>query len=150
MGLAMLWAVVLVWWGQGQPGPGAPLLEDLVRAFLPGGLVLAAMIGRLAQRRFFDAAIIDGDAFRPGSGADIDQRVLSNTMEQMMVALCVWPFAGQVLGADLLLPLGVSFAVTRVMFWIGYHASPPLRGLGFAGTFYPTVVAGVWALAVGL
>ncbi|MCB1390990.1 MAG: MAPEG family protein, partial [Rhodobacteraceae bacterium] len=100
----------------------------------------------LAQRRFFDDAIIDGEPFRAGSGAEIDQRVLTNTTEQTALALALWPFAGWVLGWGLLPVLGLSFAVFRLLFWIGYHASPPLRGLGFAASFYPTLVAAIWAL----
>lgn len=142
MALSMLWALGLVWWGRG-PGEALPALA---LAWLPGGLVMGLMVGRLAQRRFFDAAIIDGQAFRPGSGAEIDQRVLTNTTEQLVLALALWPFAGWVLGWGLLPWLGLSFALSRILFWIGYHASPPLRGLGFAASFYPTMVAGIWAL----
>jgi len=46
------------------------------------------------------------------------------------------------------LSLGLGFAVMRVLFWLGYLVSPPLRALGFAGSFYPTVVAGVWSAIV--
>lgn len=144
MALSMLWAILLVWWGRGPAEP----LPALTGAALPGGLVMAAMVGRLAQRRFFDAAIIDGAPFAPGSGAEIDQRVLTNTTEQMVLALALWPFAGAVLGWGLLPWLGASFALARVLFWVGYHLSPPLRGVGFAASFYPGVVAALWALAV--
>jgi len=144
MALSMLWALGLVWWGRGP----AEALPALVQAFVPGGLIMGAMIGRLAQRRFFDDAIIDGEAFRPGSGAEIDQRVLTNTTEQMVLALAIWPFAGWVLGWGLLPWLGLALALFRLLFWIGYHLSPPLRGLGFAASFYPTMVAGIWALVV--
>ncbi|WP_417627026.1 MAPEG family protein [Pararhodobacter aggregans] len=146
MALAILWALGLVWWGRGP----AELWPSLAGAYLPGGLVMGLMVGRLAQRRFSDDAIIDGAAFHPGSGAQIDQRVLTNTTEQLVLALAVWPFAGLVLGWGLLPWLGLSFALSRLLFWIGYHASPPLRGLGFAASFYPTMVAGIWALGVTL
>jgi hypothetical protein len=143
----MVWALTVVWWGQG----GEPLPVDaalLAQAFAPAGAVLATMIGRLAQRRFFDDRSIDGQGFRPNSAADIDQRVLTNTLEQIVLALCLWPFAAGVLGAQVLVVLGWSFALARLLFWVGYHLSPPLRGLGFAATFYPTVLAAVWALFV--
>lgn len=146
MALSMLWALGLVWWGR-APGEVWP---SLAQAFLPGGLVMGLMVGRLAQRRFFDDTIIDGEAVRPGSGAEIDQRVLTNTTEQLVLALALWPFAGWALGWGLLPWLGLSFALCRVLFWIGYHASPPLRGFGFAASFYPTMVAGIWALVVSL
>ncbi|AHD00370.1 50S ribosomal protein L11 [Leisingera methylohalidivorans DSM 14336] len=111
-------------------------------------MVLALIIGRIAQRRFFDDAIIDGDPFAPGSPAEIDQRVLTNTAEQLVLALAVWPFAAVALGGAVVLALGLSFALMRVLFWAGCHLSLPLRGLGFAGTFYPTVIAAVWAVVV--
>ncbi|MBN8290771.1 MAPEG family protein [Rhodobacter sp. NTK016B] len=144
MALGLVWAITLVWLGRGA---GA-FPDALVLGFLPGGLTMMAMIGRLAQRRFFDDAIIDGDAFASASPAEIDQRVLTNTTEQMVLALALWPFAGWVLGWGLLVWLGLSFAVFRLVFWIGYHLSPPLRGLGFAASFYPTIVAALWALAL--
>ncbi|GAB1379165.1 hypothetical protein [Pararhodobacter aggregans] len=48
MALSMLWALGLVWWGR-APGEVWP---SLTQAFLPGGLVMGLMVGRLAQRRF--------------------------------------------------------------------------------------------------
>ncbi|TDK41424.1 MAPEG family protein [Antarcticimicrobium luteum] len=126
--------------------PYLPAPVALPAAFLAPGLVLAAMIGRLAARRFFDDALIDGAEPAPGSAADIDQRVLRNTLEQLALALALWPFAALTLGGAVAIALGLSFALMRILFWIGYHLSPPLRGLGFAGTFYPTVLAGLWAL----
>ena len=142
MALGMLWALGLVWLGR---GPGDPV-RAIVLGLMPGGLVMAAMIGRLAQRRFFDDAIIDGQPFAPGSADEIDQRVLTNTAEQLILAATLWPFAGWVLGWGLLPVLGAGFAVTRLLFWLGYHLSPPLRGVGFAASFYPSVVAVLWAL----
>ncbi|HPD94074.1 MAG: MAPEG family protein [Rhodobacter sp.] len=148
MALALVWSLALVWLA---PRVGAPdPVSALVLGFVPAGLVMAVMIGRLAQRRFFDDAIIDGAPFVPGSGPEIDQRVLTNTTEQLVLALALWPFAGWVLGWALLPVLGLNFAVMRVLFWLGYHQSPPLRGLGFAASFYPTPVAALWALGVWL
>ena len=143
-----LWALVVIGAAQRLNLPFIPLPMALPLAFLPPGLVMAAMIGHLARRRFFDDATIDGDRFVPGSAGDIDQRVLSNTAEQLVLALAIWPFAALVLGGGVAVALGLSFALMRLLFWAGYHRSPPLRGLGFAGTFYPTVLAALWSLAV--
>ena len=125
-----------------------PLLEALALAFLPSGIVLLLMIGRLAQRRFFDDRIIDGDPYQPGSTAEIDQRVLRNSVEQLVLSLALWPFIGMALGAGAILLLGISFGVTRLMFWLGYHVSPPMRAFGFAAGFYPTITLLVFALVV--
>jgi len=108
------------------------------------------MVGRLAQRRFFDDEIIDGEPFAPGSGAEIDQRVLTNTVEQLILALVIWPFVALTLGGFTVLFLGFGFAVARLAYWVGYHVSPPMRGFGFAATFYPTIIAGIWSVVAWL
>ncbi|MGR3759812.1 MAPEG family protein [Roseobacteraceae bacterium NS-SX3] len=148
MGGGLIWAVALTGLPQWMGLPYLPAPFALPLAFIAPGLVLALIIGRLAQRRFFDDAIIDGEPFAPGSGAEIDQRVLTNTVEQLVLALALWPFAAVTLGGAVAIALGLGFALMRLLFWLGYHLSPPLRGLGFAGTFYPTVVAALWSLAV--
>ncbi|MFS4438493.1 MAPEG family protein [Paracoccaceae bacterium GXU_MW_L88] len=144
-----VWAVLVVWLGTGPvrrivpEGPGAMFTG----AFLPG-LVYMAMIGRLAAVRFFSDTLIDGGKPAPGSGTEIDLRVLQNTSEQLLLAALIWPFADWQLGAGgaLVLTLGAAFALTRLAFWIGYHRAPALRGFGFAGGFYPTILAALLAL----
>lgn len=145
MGLGLLWGLGLLRLGSGvvlfvPPGMALAL------ALFPTGLVLLAMIGRLAQRRFFDATLIDGQPPAPGSAAARDQAVLTNTVEQLCLALVIWPFAGFVLGPAVVMLLGGGLAIARVFFWIGYHLSPPLRAFGFAASFYPTVLAGLWVI----
>jgi hypothetical protein len=143
-----LWGVLLVggpqWVGVGY----IPAQLALPGAFVAPGLFLVAVIGFLAQRRFFDDTIIDGESFAAGSREEIAQRVLTNTVEQLVLALLIWPFVAVSLGGAVALSLGLGFTLMRVVFWLGYLVSPPLRALGFAGTFYPTVVAAVWSLAV--
>ena len=148
MAAGAVWAVaVLVGAAIFVQLPVFALMPTIMTAFLAPGLVTIAMIGRLAQRRFFDDAIIDGEAF--SGAAAIDQRVLSNTVEQLVLAMAVWPAAAVLLGAEgpgVILVLGVAFAVARLAFWAGYHMAPPLRAFGFAATFYPTVLVALWAL----
>ena len=149
MAAGAVWAALLIWGvGPATRGIFLPLNVALIAAFAPPGFVLLAMIGRLAQRRFFDDAIIDGAPPAPGSGAEIDARVLQNTVEQAVLALLLWPLVGLVLGGALIVALGASFAVARLLFWIGYHVSPAARALGFAATFYPTVLGALWAVLV--
>ncbi|MEM7073848.1 MAG: MAPEG family protein [Pseudomonadota bacterium] len=147
MAAGLIWAVVLLWAGRQISVPIGAIQPTLMGAVFAPGLVLVAMVGRIAQRRFFDATLIDGQAPRPGTAADIDARVLQNTLEQTVLALCIWPLVGFTLGAGVVLVLGLGFAVARLAFWVGYHRAPPLRAFGFAATFYPTVVAGLWVLA---
>ncbi|MEZ5714434.1 MAG: MAPEG family protein [Paracoccaceae bacterium] len=147
MALAVLWSVAVVWLPQTLKQPFLPLNTVIIAALVPGGLVMLVLIARLAQRRFFDDVVIDGGPFPPGSGGEIDQRVLANTAEQLLLAAVLWPFVALTLGGLVVLWMGVGFAVARLLFWGGYHLSPPLRGFGFAATFYPTVLAVLWSLA---
>ncbi|MEP2030940.1 MAG: MAPEG family protein [Paracoccaceae bacterium] len=143
-----LWAFAIVWGAQLVKGPFLPANIALLTAFFVPGLSMLAMIGRLAQRRFFDDETIDGEAFSPGSAAWVDQRVLVNTTEQIVLALAIWPFVAVTLGGMVVLVMGFAFGLARVLFWAGYHLSPPLRGFGFAATFYPTVLAAFWSIFV--
>lgn len=148
MAAGLAWGIVLLWGAaRFAQVPVFALLPTIMTAFLAPGLVMAAMVGRLAQRRFADDAIIDGQAL--GGAAEIDARVLCNTGEQVILALCIWPAAAVILGdvgPGVILGLGIGFAIARLAFWGGYHLSPPLRAFGFAATFYPTVLVGLWAL----
>ena len=146
MTLGALWAVAVVIAPGLAPQPFIPFNIALIYAFLPGGVLLILMIARLAARRFFDDAIIDGQPFPPGSPGEIDQRVLTNTVEQMLLALLIWPFVATWLGAVTIIVIGVGMGFARLAFWIGYHLSPSLRSFGFAASFYPTVLALLWTL----
>lgn len=150
MAFGGLWGVALIWAGTDYVNiPIFSYTWTLALAFLFPGLAMAAMIAKLAATRFFDDASIDGQPFAPGSAAEIDARVLQNTLEQLALALALWPVTGYLLAVDgpgVVLCLGIGFAVARLAFWAGYHRSPPLRAFGFAATFYPTLMALLWAV----
>lgn len=149
MALGALWAMALVAFPALVPSTVfLPLNVSIIAGLLPGGLFLLVVIGRLAQRRFFDDDIIDGEPYLQGSSAEIDQRVLTNTVEQLVLALILWPFVGLILGGAVVLALGIGFGIARIVFWVGYHLSPPLRAFGFAASFYPTIVAFLWSILV--
>lgn len=140
--LALLGAATLV-------DSGIAIAPALACAFLPTGIVLMALVARLAMLRFADDALINGQPFVPGSPAARLQAILRNSVEQALIAACVWPFialASGPDGSDIVLALGLGLGVTRIAFWVGYAASPPLRAFGFAGGFYPTVLAVIWAV----
>lgn len=145
MAAGLAWAVALLVLGGTRGGFAPPAIAFPGAVFAPG-LVMILMIGRLAQRRFFDDTVIDGEAFPPGSPGWVDQRVLANTVEQAVLAGLIWPFAALTLGGQVVLYLGFGFAVARLAFWYGYHRAPPLRAFGFAATFYPTALVAVWTL----
>lgn len=144
-----IWAMLVLWIGKTHVVlPVMTLIPTIMTAFLAPGMVLMAMIGRIAQRRFFDDESIDGGAL--AGAAETDRRVLANTVEQILLALCIWPAAAVILGAPgIIITLGLAFIPARLAFWIGYHLSPDLRAFGFAATFYPTVLLAFWAL-IGL
>lgn len=148
--LGALWAIGVVWIGVAVVNlPVFSLLPTLAFAFLWPGLALLLVIARIAQRRLFDDELIGGDAPVPGSGAEIDRRVLQNTLEQAVLALLLWPPIAYLAvedGPGLVLTLGVAFAIARLFFWVGYHVSHPMRAFGFGATFYPTVLALLWAI----
>ncbi|MBI1416354.1 MAG: MAPEG family protein [Limimaricola sp.] len=154
MAAGVLWGLGLVWVGVSYvPIPIFLLAPTLAFSFLGPGIVLTLMIGRLAARRFFDDAAIDGAPFEPGSSGEIDQRVLQNTLEQLALALALWPPTAYLMlgsGPGVVSCLGIGFVIARVAFWAGYHRWPPLRAFGFAATFYPTIIALVWALVIRL
>jgi len=146
MAVGAVWAVAIVLLPLRMDLPFVPPALALPVAFLIPGFVMALMIGVIAARRFFSTALIDGAAPVAGSRADIDDRVLRNTTEQMVLALLIWPFIGFSLGGVSLIALGVGMAVARLLFWIGYHIAAPLRALGFAASFYPTLFGAFWAV----
>jgi hypothetical protein len=107
-------------------------------------LWLAANIAMLARHRFFTPADIDGGGLSDGTPtAKVFQSVLQNTLEQMILALSAhliwaatmpWRWQAAVPAAAMLFFLG------RALFWRGYARGAPARALGFALTFYPTIV----------
>lgn len=150
LGLALgaLWALAVVIL-PGQAGqPFIPFNIALIYAFLPGGLVMALMVAVLAARRFFSEAAMGGAPFAPGSRGAIDQAVLTNTVEQMVLALLIWPFVATWLGALTVIVMGIAMAVARLAFWLGSHIARPLRAFGFAASFLPTVFAVLWTVGV--
>lgn len=79
--------------------------------------------------------------------------MLTNTLEQAVLAVLLWPAAAHILpsGPGIVLVLGANFFFARLVFWMGYSLAPPLRAFGFAATFYPTLVvalAAIWHFAV--
>lgn len=148
-GAGFLWALLLLW-GAAKfvTLPVFTLMPTIMVAFLVPGLVLAVMVLRVALRRLGDDGMLAGGALH--GPAEVDQKVLQNTVEQLVLALCIWPAAAVMLGDEgpgVIATLGVGFAVARLLFWLGYHRGGPLRVFGFAASFWPTVLVALWALA---
>ncbi len=146
----LIWSAAILWGAATYVNlPIFSLIPTIMTAFLAPGIVFLLMVGRLAQRRFFDDGAVDGDAFHQGGPTEIDRRVLQNTLEQLVLGLCIWPAAAVILaenGPGVIAVLGLNFAFARVLFWVGYHLSPPLRAFGFAASFYPTILVTLWTV----
>lgn len=147
----LLWAGGVVWAGVVLVEvPIFALLPTLASAFIGPGIVMAVLVLVLSLRRMLDDTLSDGDAPRPFSGAEIDARVLSNTLEQIVLALCLWPptaYLATSAGPGLVAALGLAFVPARLAYWLGYRTYPPLRMFGFAATFFATLLAFGYAVA---
>jgi hypothetical protein len=107
-------------------------------------LWLGVSVGLLARYRFFTPEDIDGGGLTQGTEtASILQATLQNTLEQTVLAVLVH------LAWAVLLPVPWAFAIPaavvlflcgRVLFVRGYRGGAPSRALGFALTYYPSVL----------
>jgi uncharacterized membrane protein YecN with MAPEG domain len=155
LGGAGVVAAVLVWWlfvvllpGSGARADIASRLALGALSLLPASAVLGAMILAQMVVRFTSGA------FDPTAGRDnrflvVNQRVITNTVEQVACfapALLALSAVASPLRMTMVAALGLTFAVARVAFWIGYLRAPLLRAPGMAATFVVTVVAIVWAV----
>lgn len=112
---------------------------------LPSVAVLMAMLLVQMGARFI------GGVFDPTAGQDfrllvVNQRAITNTVEQLacfvpsLLALSLAPVT--VPGRTALIAaLGLTFALARVVFWIGYLTAPLNRAPGMAATIVVTLVA---------
>lgn len=114
----------------------AARLGSAVMALLPGVFVLSAMILTQIGARFISGAI------DPLAGGEtrflrVNQRVITNTVEQFVVFIAVLPaLAAEVSSRRMpyVLALGPVFALARLAFWAGYLAAPVARAPGMAAT----------------
>lgn len=105
---------------------------------------LVVCVGRLAQHRFFTPDDIDGGGLRTGtSQAKMLQSMLQNTLEQTLLALTVhliWVVVMPLSWIAAVPAAAIMFFSGRLLFIHGYPKGAPSRALGFALTFYPSVV----------
>lgn len=145
---AAVWTLALFVAGPALVHPVAAPLTLVASWLVLPALTLIAAVGRVANARFFDPAIIHGQDPAAGTPADRARRILRNTTEQCLLAALVWPaLAVQLDPARLgIIPaLACGFVVGRVAFAAGYARGAAGRAFGFGATFYPTVVAALWA-----
>ncbi|ROS05376.1 MAPEG family protein [Sinobacterium caligoides] len=115
----------------------------IVAALLPA-LLLAISVGRLAKQRFFQPLDIDGGGLSPGTEqARVLQSLLQNTLEQFCLAFAAYLAWSVVMPArcmSVVVLAAIAFSVGRLLFFLGYRKGAPARALGFALTFYPSLL----------
>ena len=107
-------------------------------------LWLGISIALLARHRFFTPEDIDGGGLTRGSEtASILQATLQNTLEQTVLAVLVhltWATLMPVSWMSAIPAAVVLFLVGRLLFLLGYRGGAPSRALGFALTYYPSLL----------
>lgn len=131
------------WQGLALPADTiAERLAFLARWELVGAAVLLAMILFIAAARPIWAATIGGSPSAPQLERHV--RVQRNTLEQL--ALMAFAHAGLAVLLPVeelqLIPALVGlFAISRLVYWVGYARNELFRTLGFVATFYPNIYA---------
>jgi hypothetical protein len=142
LSLAGLIAAAAVWFvlaGMLAADPTASLPQRLaaaLAALLPVDAVFGAMILTQILARAASGAI-DPTAGRDNRFLQVNQRALTNSVEQLLIfipallalAAGVAPFA-----MPKVIALALTFALARLVFWLGYLIAPLLRAPGMAAT----------------
>jgi hypothetical protein len=117
-------------------------------------LWLAISIGLLAKHRFFTPEDIDGGGLTHGTEtASILQSTLQNTLEQTVLAALAhlaWAILMPVSWMPAIPAAVILFLCGRVLFVRGYRGGAPSRALGFALTFYPSVLMLVFVVGAAV
>lgn len=143
--IAAVLAVVLPAWSVTK---ATPLIFCWAYWLMVAGLWLPIMIGRRVLHRVTDGRALLEQQTIPGSKADIDGRVLQNTLEQTVFAVLatgLLVLAQPPHAAMILLAHAVVFSFGRAFFWWGYRHRSPLRVYGFALTFFGSVMVFIYA-----
>jgi hypothetical protein len=100
---------------------------------------VVAGVEAVAHERLFTAAI-DPLAGVETKRMRVNFRFLSNTVEQYVVfaagLLALWLYAS----AKIIVIVTIVWVLARWAFWIGYHKSPLMRGIGAPGMLQSMIV----------
>ena len=117
-------------------------------------LWLAISIGLLARHRFFTPEDIDGGGLTRGSEtANVLQSTLQNTLEQSVLAVLThlaWSILMPVSWIAAIPAAVLLFLCGRVLFVRGYRGGAPSRAVGFALTYYPSVLMLVFVVVAAV
>jgi hypothetical protein len=159
-GLPALVVALVAWRYVGRLSGFVPLPADdaasrlafAARWLLIPGLTLLAGIIAAAQQRFYTDAI-DGTRVPRSYSHEIVLRYNTNTVEQSLLVVILWPALAALLPRDqlMLVPAAaILFGVGRLTFWLGYMIHPLARAFGMALTAAPTVAGYVWLIVESL
>ncbi len=117
-------------------------------------LWLGISVGLLARHRFFTPEDIDGSGLTQGSEtANVLQATLQNTLEQTVLAVLVhlaWSILMPVSSLSTIPAAVILFWCGRVLFVRGYRGGAPSRAVGFALTYYPSVLMLVFVVGAAV
>lgn len=133
--------VALVWcfplnWKLGR-------LETVLLALILPTVSYIIGIGRIASLRFFDESVSNPLIAANNFKLNAFKQYLSNTHEQLFLAVVVYLILSVTLPAQqlyLLLLFSLCFVIGRILFARGYTNGASGRSLGFALTFYSNVL----------
>jgi uncharacterized MAPEG superfamily protein len=130
----------LAWLGLTHAVSADPAATEAMRmgaacaALLPTAALLAAMVATQMIGRATSAAI-DPTAGDDNRFLQVNQRVLTNTVEQLAIlvpALLALAAVTSPAAMPRVVALALVFALARLVFWIGYLCHPVLRAAGMA------------------
>lgn len=136
-------AALILWWLLWQllPDPvGANSLTVALECCAVAALLtLVAGVEAVAHERLFTAAI-DPLAGVETKRLRVNFRYLSNTLEQYVVFAAGLVALSMYASAKLLVIVTIVWVIMRWAFWIGYHKSPLMRGIGAPGMLQSMIV----------
>jgi uncharacterized MAPEG superfamily protein len=107
-------------------------------------LWLGVSIGYLARHRFFTPEDIDGSGLTQGTEqAGVLQSTLQNSLEQTVFAVLahtIWAVTMPSSWMTAVPAAAILFICGRILFARGYRGGAASRAIGFALTFYPSVL----------
>ena len=110
--------------------------------------------GAAARHRFFTPEDIDGGGLTRGSEtANVLQATLQNSLEQTVLAVLVHLSWASLMPASWMLAIPAAvllFLCGRILFLHGYRGGAPSRAIGFALTFYPSMLMLILVVAAAL
>lgn len=147
---AALWRILSVVIPAPAVADVATRLGIAAASLLPAAAVLLVMTMTQSFMRLRTSAM-DPTAGRDGRFLIVNQRVISNTVEQMAVltpALMALAAGSPSRDMPKIVAAGLIFAAARLVFWAGYLRAPRLRAPGMAASFLLNAVVAIAAIVV--